>query len=95
MLKELPLPTPATEDIPVFRLDQEPEFHISRQGDVWVVAGEKPEQLVARTMWQYQDAVERVQRQMQSMGLLDALREAGVQPGDIVRIGDMELEWLW
>jgi Obg family GTPase CgtA-like protein len=29
------------------------------------------------------------------MGVLDALREAGVQPGDMVRIGSVELEWVW
>jgi Obg family GTPase CgtA-like protein len=27
------------------------------------------------------------------MGVVQALREAGVQPGDMVRIGDEELEW--
>jgi Obg family GTPase CgtA-like protein len=32
---------------------------------------------------------------MEAMGVLDALRQAGVQPGDIVRIGDVELEWMW
>jgi Obg family GTPase CgtA-like protein len=46
-------------------------------------------------MWQHYDAVERVQRQMEGMGLLEALRSAGVQPGDTVRIGTLELEWLW
>jgi len=95
LLQNLPSSEPLVNEIPVFRLDETPDFTIQRQGDVWLVQGARIEQLVARTMWQHYDAVERVQRQMEGMGLLEALRRAGVQPGDTVRIGTLELEWLW
>jgi len=94
-LQTLPTPEPLVADMPVFRLDETPDFTISRVGDIWLVQGERIEQLMARTMWQYHDAVERVQRQMEALGLLEALRSAGVQPGDTVRIGDMDLQWMW
>jgi GTP-binding protein len=84
-----------TEAIPVFRLEEKPDFTIRRAGEVWVVEGIAIEQLVARTMWQYHDAAQRAQRQMEGMGVLEALRRAGVQPGDTVCIGDLQMEWLW
>jgi GTP-binding protein len=97
LVRSLPLPDAPVADLPVFRLapDDAAELHIRRDGDLWVVEGARAEQLVARTMWQYHDAAERAQRQMQAMGLFDALRRAGVQTGDTVRIGGMDLEWLW
>ncbi|MGC8879096.1 MAG: GTPase ObgE [Anaerolineae bacterium] len=95
MLQTLPPPPPMSGEVPIFRLDEAPEFTVKREGNIWLVEGKRIEQLVARTMWQYPDAAERAQRQMEAMGVLEALRRAGVQPGDTVRIGNMDLEWLW
>jgi GTP-binding protein len=95
MLASLPAPQPAAEEVPVFRLDERPEFTIEREGNAWRVRGERVERMAAQTMWQYHDAVQRAQRVLEAMGVLDALREAGVEPGDTVRIGNMELEWMW
>jgi GTP-binding protein len=39
------------------------------------------------------EAVARFQRQLRAMGIEAALEEAGVRPGDLVRIGERELEW--
>jgi Obg family GTPase CgtA-like protein len=39
------------------------------------------------------EAAARFQRQLRAMGVEQALVHAGVQPGDLVRIGDRELEW--
>jgi GTP-binding protein len=95
MVRSLPQPSPTAAEVPVFRLEDTPTFTVEREGDGWRVRGQHVEQLAARTMWQYHDAVERVQRQMEAMGLQDSLRQAGVQLGDTVRIGDTELEWMW
>ena len=95
LLRQLPMPTLTEEEIPVFRAEPMPDFSVERAGDGWRVQGARVEQLVERTMWQYPEAVERLQRQLEAIGVLDALRQAGVQPGDTVRIGAMELEWVW
>ena len=95
MLSSLPRPEPAAEEIPIFRFDETPEFVVEQEADGWRVRGERVERLAAQTMWQYHDAVQRAQRVMDAMGVVDALRQAGVQPGDTVRIGDLELEWMW
>ena len=38
-------------------------------------------------------ALEHLQKQLQKMGVTQALREAGVEPGDTVSFGRIELEW--
>jgi GTP-binding protein len=94
-LSSLPRPEPEPDEIPVFRLDETPEFTVEREGDGWRVRGERVERLAAQTMWEYHDAVQRAGRLLEAMGVIDALREAGVQPEDTVRIGSVELEWMW
>jgi len=94
MLSSLPRPEPVAEEIPIFRFDETPEFVVEQEADGWRIRGERVERLAAQTMWQYHDAVQRAQRVLDAMGVLDALRQAGVEPGDTVRIGDLELEWL-
>jgi len=94
-LARLPRPEPAAQEIPVFRLDETPEFTVEREEEGWRVRGDRVEQLVAQTRWEYHDAVQRAQRLMEAMGVFDALRQAGVEPGDTVRIGEVELEWAW
>jgi GTP-binding protein len=95
LLSSLPKPEPAPEAVPIYRLEEEPDFTVEREEDGWRLRGERVERLAIQTMWEYHDAVQRAQRVLEAMGVLEALRQAGVQPEDTVRIGDVELEWLW
>jgi GTP-binding protein len=95
MLSGLPRPVPAADQIPVFRAEEAPEFTIERERDGWRVRGERVERLAAQTMWEYHEGVLRAQRVLEAMGVIEALRQAGVQPDDTVRIGNVELEWVW
>ncbi len=61
--------------------------------DVWNVEGQHIERIVKMTRWEYYDAVMRFQRILEALGITEALRNRGVQPGDTVRIGAKELEW--
>lgn len=45
------------------------------------------------TYWEYDQSVRRFQRILQSLGIDAELRSLGVQEGDIVLIGEYELEW--
>ncbi len=45
------------------------------------------------TYWDYEEAVVRFQKTLDFLGITQALREAGVQEGDTVYIGEHELEW--
>ena len=84
------------EETPVFTLGAEQEpFAVHEQDGAFYVSGTSIEQLVAQTYWDIDEAVEQVQYKLDGMGILEALREAGVQPGDTVFLADVELEWMW
>ncbi len=96
LLDDLPPEPPFEEEAPVFTLTQDENyFEIDRQADGWHVTGPKIEQLAHQTQWSNYDAVMRAYRILERMGVHDALREAGVEPGDTVFLHDVELEWVW
>ncbi len=94
MLEEAPELERAPERVPVFRLDEdEDRFVIERVDDGWRVSGIALERLTAMTVWNLDESVLRFQRKLRQMGITEALREVGVEPGDTVYIGDKELIW--
>ncbi|MEA3309455.1 MAG: GTPase ObgE [Chloroflexota bacterium] len=95
MLEELPAPEPQVPTPVVIRPDTPgKEFTVERSFDgFWVVAGGKIERAVQRTNLVQPESVMRLHRYLKSKGVLDKLRQLGVQEGDLVRIGEYELEW--
>ena len=79
----------------VHRYDPAQEgFIIARESDgVWVVEGRRVERLVAQTDFENDKSASRFQRELVKLGLVEKLRVAGVTSGDMVRIGETELEW--
>ncbi|OQA40344.1 MAG: GTPase ObgE [Chloroflexi bacterium ADurb.Bin325] len=96
LLAELP-PPPRLADVQPLTPISEAEdvsFTIEREPDgAWRVYGRRIERIVKMTRWEYYDAVMRFQRILDALGITEALREAGVTEGQIVRIGERELEW--
>jgi GTP-binding protein len=94
LLKSLPVPEPIPEQPAVFRpAETEEAFTVEREEDAWRVRGVRVERIAAMTPFVLPEAAARFQRQLRAMGIDVALEEAGVKPGDMVRIGDKELEW--
>jgi GTP-binding protein len=87
---------PEPSGVVVHRIDAAPEsFSILRDGDgAWRVAGPRIERLAAQTNFEVEESAERFQRTLERFGIDAELRRAGVEPGDAVRIGATELEWL-
>jgi GTP-binding protein len=82
---QLPEITPAPD---------ERRFEIFQLGDhKWYVEGVAIERAAAMTNWDYYESGMRFQRILRAMGIADALREAGIEEGDIVRVGETELVW--
>jgi GTP-binding protein len=92
--EELGVPVEAA-GVVVHRHDPAEEgFLIEREpGGVWVVEGRRVERMVAQTDFENEESAARLQRELAKLGLVERLREAGVRPGDTVRIGGTELEW--
>jgi GTP-binding protein len=82
------------ELMPVYRPESDPRrFTISRENEGWRVHGEAIERAAAMTYWEYAQSVRRFQRILRSLGIEDALREAGVHEGATVFVGEYGLEW--
>jgi len=60
---------------------------------VWLVEGAEIEKVVKMTNWDYYESGMRFQRVLNALGIRQALIEAGVEEGDTVRIGAIELVW--
>ncbi len=95
LLEETELPAfDASEEMPIYRPEADPrEFTIRREPDGWRVSGASIERAASMTYWEHDQSVRRFQKILEALGIEQALREAGVQPGDNVYIGDYELEW--
>ena len=81
--------------LPVYRPKEDPrEFIVTREGsNEWRISGVAIERAASMTYWQHDGSVRRFQKIMETIGVDEALRNAGVQEGDTVAIGDFELEW--
>jgi GTP-binding protein len=87
------IPTEPVE-MPLYELPEEDiPFEITPEDDGFRVSGKRIERAAAMTYWDYREAVVRFHRILETLGVTEALREAGVEEGDTVYIGKHELEW--
>ncbi len=95
LLQTAPEPSlPRSAELPVYRLEEDPKsFTIERIAEGWRVRSAALERAAEMTYWEYEAPVRRFQKMIETLGVDKALREAGVQEGDTVFIGDYELEW--
>jgi GTP-binding protein len=63
-------------------------IRVEREDGAYVVSGEGVERLALRTDRENPEGLERFQRELERRGILGALRRAGAQEGDEVRIGE-------
>ncbi|HET7145311.1 MAG TPA: GTPase ObgE [Anaerolineales bacterium] len=83
------------ETLPVYKPDVDPNlFAITREDDGnWHVKGVAIERSAKMTYFEHDGSLRRFQKLLEKLGVDKALREAGVEEGDTVFIGDFELEW--
>jgi len=94
-LARAPMPEPEPPELPVYRPKEDPrEYLVTRSGpNSWRLSGAAIERAAAMTFWEHDGSVRRFQKLMESLGVDDALRKAGVANGDTIAIGDYELDW--
>lgn len=93
LLQNAPVPEPL-EAVPVYKpAEDAKDFTIKRTSDGWIVSGVAIERAAAMTYWEYDGSVRRFQKLMETLGVDDALRKAGIHEGDTVFVGENELEW--
>jgi GTP-binding protein len=94
LLQQIP-PAPREMILPVYHPEQDPsKFDIQHMANGWRITGASIERAAAMTYWDSDDSIRRFQRILETLGIDEALRKAGVREGDTVTVGDYELEWM-
>lgn len=68
-------------------------FVIERDGEVWVVGGERVERLAAMTNFESAEGLGHFERVLAKLGVEKRLEELGIQAGETVRIGAYEFTY--
>ncbi|MCD5406634.1 MAG: GTPase ObgE [Desulfotomaculum sp.] len=95
LLKELPLETEAVVDPAEQLITYKPEmrFTLNKEQHVFVLGGKEITRHLAMTDLNNEQALERLVRIMDKMGIDRALRDAGAVTGDTVRVADFNFEF--
>jgi GTP-binding protein len=83
-------------NVRVYRLAPAEEEGFSIETDekgVYRVRGKRVERLVAMTDLNSEEGTDHLQKQLERLGVFEALERAGVQVGDTVSIGEWQTEW--
>ncbi|MEO8462053.1 MAG: GTPase ObgE [Chloroflexota bacterium] len=86
---------PEPSGVVVHRIDTlEDGFSVEREPDgAFRVRGKRAERAAAQTNFDVEESTERFQRDLERLGVDAELRRAGIVAGDLVRFGEVELEW--
>lgn len=77
----------------VYTLNDEPDFIITREKDAFVVKGEKVDSIMRKVNIGDYESLFYLHKRLDEIGLNQALKKQGIKDGDIVKIGDYEMEW--
>jgi len=87
------LAVPATDELtitPTLRPVEDMHWDVEQTEEGFKVSGKRIEKMVAMTNLESRDAVRHLHRRLERMGVIEKLREMGVEEGDSVEIGDIE-----
>ena len=77
----------------VYTLKDEPDFTITKIKGAFVVKGEKIDSIMRKVNIGDYESLFYLHRKLDEIGLNQALKKQGIKDGDIVKIGDYEVEW--
>ncbi len=93
-LEELPPIQHFTEEIDLDEEIKPSTFELQKDGEVYEVVGSSMERLLDSVNFDDEESMNWFHRTLRRWGVIDALRNAGAQEGDTVRIGDMEFDFV-
>ena len=80
-------------DKKVYTLKDEDEYTIQNVDGKFVIKGESVEKVMRRVNIADNESLYYFQKSLDNLGVNQKLKEMGIKEGDIVQIGDYELEW--
>lgn len=77
----------------LYEFKEEKPFEISKDGNIWLITGEKIEKLLKMTQFRTEESAKVFANKLRKMGIDDELRKLGATEGDTVKILDLEFEY--
>lgn len=95
ILKTLPVPevTVYEDTFKVSALNDD-EITVKRQNGAYIVEGKRVERIVDSTNFDDYESLQFFQRSLREAGVIDMLLEAGINEGDIVKLYEIEFEFV-
>ena len=93
ILDEAPEIAVVSEEEIVIRAQEDDSFFIEPVEGGWRVSGKKIERIAAMTYFEFEPTTQRFSKLLEVMGITKELEAAGVEVGDMIYIGEEELEW--
>ena len=94
LLKDLPKKPLEIDRVDIeFSPDAEDDYTIEETEDGYVIYGKGVEWISRFDIRNY-EAMQYIETRLEHMGIMDRLRELGVEDGDLIRIGELEIEYL-
>lgn len=97
MLKEIPIPEIEVEDINHvdYTYTPEEEFSVRRENETFVVEGPYVTKLINSINFDDYESMGYFQTMLRKKGIIDALEKAGIKENQIVRMEDLEFEFVF
>lgn len=80
-------------DKKVYILEEKEGYTIEKEDGMFVIKGEPVERIMRRVNIADNESLYYFQKSLDELGVNQKLKEMGIKEGDIVKIGDYELEW--
>ena len=77
----------------LYKFKEEKPFTIVKEGNTWIIKGEKIEKLLKMTKFNTDESANRFANKLRKFGVDDELRKLGANEGDTIRILDFEFEY--
>lgn len=76
-----------------FEEEKEPDFKVRKENENYIVEGPLIENLIYRTNFEVYESVNHLQKVLEDKGVIQQLKNLGIQDGDNVVIGDVEFDF--
>ena len=77
----------------LYKFRVEKPFTIIKEGNKYVIKGDKVEKIFKMTNFNTEEAISRFAKKLRSMGIDEELEKMGIEEGDIIKILDYEFEY--
>ena len=77
----------------LYKFRVEKPFTIIKEGNKYVIKGDKVEKIFKMTNFNTEEAISRFAKKLRGMGIDEELEKMGIEEGDIIKILDYEFEY--